>query len=235
MTCVICGQPIEHGRRHGEPPKLAKYCLKCRAERRQCGKAKYAWRPEFDEHLRANYYGGVNRRFRVLNRIVRLTGLPRWYIKRQAARLGLTMRIDRKPWTSAEVDLLERLVGTVSTASIARRLGRPENSVVTKLKRMGTSRRVRNGADRFSTTNRGSVVEPYHLISSAYCDHQRLRGNYTSLRQRLSHRRVRVGSIRLHHAEHLPQANRDDQLVVLVSEEGRLALLVVPAVVKYLC
>ena len=57
---------------------------------------------------------------------------------RRAARLGLTMHIDRNPWTATEVDLLERLVGSVSTARIARRLGRPENSVVTKLKRLGT-------------------------------------------------------------------------------------------------
>jgi len=145
MTCVICGQPIEEGRRHAQPPQLAKYCLKCRAERRRRAKTKYVWRPEYDEHLRAHYYGGLNRRFRVLNRMIRLTGLPRWYIKRRAARLGLTMHIDRKAWTGAEVDLLERLVGNVSTASIAKRLARPENSVVTKLKRMSTSRRVRSG------------------------------------------------------------------------------------------
>jgi len=31
MTCIICGQPIEEGRIHGQPPRLAKYCLKCRA------------------------------------------------------------------------------------------------------------------------------------------------------------------------------------------------------------
>jgi len=145
MTCVICGQPIEEGRRHRQPPQLAKYCLKCRGERRRSAKLKYVWRPEFDEHLKAHYYGGLNRRFRVLNRMIRLTGLPRWYIKRRAARLGLTMHIDRRPWTGAEVDLLERLVGCVSTATIAKRLHRPENSVVTKLKRMSTSRRVRNG------------------------------------------------------------------------------------------
>ena len=77
--------------------------------------------------------------------MVRRTGLPRWYIKRQAGRLGLTMHIDRRPWTAAEKDLLERLVGRVSTATIAKRLCRPENSIVTKLKRMGTSRRVRDG------------------------------------------------------------------------------------------
>jgi len=145
MTCIACGQAIEEGRRYGQPPRVANFCLKCRAERRRCAKVKYGWRPEFDEHLKAHYYGGLNRRFRVLNRMVRLTGVPRWYIKRQAARLGLTMHFDRKPWAATEVDLLERLVGNVSTASIAKRLGRPENSVVTKLKRMGTSRRVREG------------------------------------------------------------------------------------------
>ena len=145
MKCVSCGQPIEEGRRHGLPPRQAKYCLKCRADRRPHARLKYAWRPEYDAFLKAQYFGGVNRRFRVLNRMVRLTGLPRWYIKRQAARLGLTMRIDRKTWTRREMDLLEKLVGRLSSATIAKRLHRPESSIVNKLKRMGTSRRVRDG------------------------------------------------------------------------------------------
>ena len=40
MKCVICGQPIEEGRRQGQPPLLAKYCLKCRAERRRHARVK---------------------------------------------------------------------------------------------------------------------------------------------------------------------------------------------------
>ena len=147
MTCIVCGGPIEEGRRHGQPPSEAKYCLRCRAERLQGRRmiSKYVWPPEFEQLLKAHYYGGRIRRFRVLNRLTRLTGLPRWYIKRQAARLGLTMHLDRTPWTPAEVSLLERLVGCVSTASIARRLHRPENSVIAKLKRLRISRRVREG------------------------------------------------------------------------------------------
>ena len=108
-------------------------------------KLKYIWRPEYDAHLKAHYFGGLNRRFQVLNRMVRLTGLPRWYIKRQAARLGLTMKMDRSPWTQAELKLVEHLVGRMSAATIAKRLYRPESSVVNKLKRLGTSRRVREG------------------------------------------------------------------------------------------
>jgi len=79
MKCVICGQPIEEGRRHGQPPREAKYCLKCRAARRRRTKLRYTWRPEYDAFLKAQYFGGLNRRFRVLNRLVQLTGLPRWY------------------------------------------------------------------------------------------------------------------------------------------------------------
>ncbi len=145
MTCVDCGQLIEEGRKQGRPPQLAKYCLKCRAEGRRRAKVKYTWRSEYDTYLKAHYFGGLNRRFRVLSRMVRLTGLPRWFIKRQAARLGLTMRMDRKTWTRHEMDLLEKLVGRVSSATIAKRLHRPESSIVNKLKRMGTSRRVRCG------------------------------------------------------------------------------------------
>ena len=108
-------------------------------------KSKYAWLTEYDAYLHAHYFGGLNRRFNVLNQMVRMTGAPRWYIKRRAARLGLTMHIDRKPWTRAELALLEGLVGRVSSSTIARRLHRPESSVVNKLKRIGTSRRVRSG------------------------------------------------------------------------------------------
>lgn len=145
MNCAICGQPIEAGLRESVPPIDARYCWKCRADRRGHHKLKYTWRPEFDEILKAQYHGGLNRRFQVLNRMIRMTGLPRWYIKRQAARLGLTMKIDRQPWMPAELALLEKLVGRVSSATIAKRLHRPESSVVNKLKRLGNSRRVRDG------------------------------------------------------------------------------------------
>lgn len=145
MNCVNCGQPIEEGRRKGVPPTEAKYCSKCRADRRRHAKLKYTWRSEFDDILKAQYYGGPNRRFQVLNRLIRMTGLPRWYVKRQAARLGLTMKMDRKPWTPAELNVLDKLVGRVSSTTIAKRLHRPESSVVNKLKRLGTSRRVRDG------------------------------------------------------------------------------------------
>lgn len=83
MTCVVCGRRIEQGQREGQPPCEAKYCLKCRADRRRQATLKYTWRAEYDAYLKAHYFGGLNRRFRVLSRMVRMTGLPRWYIKRR--------------------------------------------------------------------------------------------------------------------------------------------------------
>jgi hypothetical protein len=145
MPSVTCVQPVEEVPLDTPLLSEAKQCSRGYTKRQQTAKPKYTWRPEFDAYLKAQYYGGLNRRFRVLNRMIRLTGLPRWYIKRQAARLGLTMHMDRRPWTRAELDLLEDLVGRVSSAVIAKRLQRPVSSVVNKCKRMRISRRVRDG------------------------------------------------------------------------------------------
>jgi hypothetical protein len=145
MKAVICGEPLEGKQQQAQPSHLAQYSSERRDKCERCSKPKYLWRAEYDAYLKANYFGGLNRRFQVLNRMVRLTGMPRWYIKRQAARLGLTMHMDRRPWTRAEMHLLDKLVGRVTSATIAKRLRQPESSVVNKLKRMGTSRRVRDG------------------------------------------------------------------------------------------
>ena len=143
--CQKCGNPIEAGLCQNQSPSEAKYCLTCRAARRRRANLKHVWRPEYDEYLKKHYFGGLNRRFQVLNRMIRETGLPRWYIKKRAAHLGLTMQQDKRPWTAAEEETIERFVGKVSALTIAKKLKRTEASVVLKIKRMGVSRRVRNG------------------------------------------------------------------------------------------
>src|SRR6266699_6188959 len=145
MAGVVRDQGIGASQQQTEPLRKLPQNLTCEANRPPGTTRRYMWRPEYDAYLKAQYFGSLNRRFRVLNRMIRLTGMPRWYIKRQAARLGLTLHMDRRPWTASEMNLLEKLVGHVSSATIAKRLHRPESSVVNKLKRIGTSRRVRNG------------------------------------------------------------------------------------------
>ncbi len=145
MKTILCGEPLEGRQQQAQPSHLAQSLSGCREKSDRRSKPTYLWRTEYDAYLCTHYFGGLNRRFQVLNQMVRLTGLPRWYIKRQAARLGLTLHMDRRAWTASEMNLLEKLVGRVSSATIAKRLHRPESSVVNKLKRIGTSRRVRNG------------------------------------------------------------------------------------------
>src|SRR5882762_8413317 len=145
MNAVTCDEPLDGRHQETQPSHLAQYSSECREKCERFSRPKYVWRKEYDAYLKAHYFGGLNRRFQVLNQMIRLTGMPRWYIKRQAARLGLTLHMDRRPWTASEMNLLEKLVGHVSSATIAKRLHRPESSVVNKLKRIGTSRRVRNG------------------------------------------------------------------------------------------
>ncbi len=145
MTAVMSGQGIDEAQLQNQLAREPKQCLKCGADHGRSAKPKCTWRPEYDAYLKAQYFGGLNRRFRVLNRMICLTGLPRWYIKRQAARLGLTMHMDRRPWTCAELGVLEDLVGRVSAVTIAKKLHRPVSSVVNTCKRMRISRRVRNG------------------------------------------------------------------------------------------
>jgi hypothetical protein len=145
MAGVVRDQGTDGSQQQTEPLRKPPQNLTWGAKRPPGTTRKYTWRPEYDAYLRAQYFGGLNRRFRVLNRMIRLTGLPRWYIKRQAARLGLTMHMDRKPWTRAELDVLDDLVGRVSAATIAKRLHRPVSSVTNKFKRLQISRRVREG------------------------------------------------------------------------------------------
>ena len=145
MMCILGGNAAEQSQTQDWPDQRVTNRSDRGPEYGHRTRTKHVWKPEYDSHLKAHYFGGLNRRFKVLNQMVRMTGAPRWYIKRQAARLGLTMHMDRKPWTPAELGLLEKLVGRVSSSMIAKRLHRPESSVVNKLKRIGISRRVRGG------------------------------------------------------------------------------------------
>ena len=144
MNCLDCGSTIEEGRKD-RPPIDAKFCLRCRSERRRRTRLKYVWLPQHDAYMRAHYHGGLHQRGRVIKELVRQTGFPRWYIKRQAQHLGLTMHPDRRSWSQDELEVLDRLLGKVSAGTIAKRLKRTETSVVMKIKSLGQSRRLSEG------------------------------------------------------------------------------------------
>ncbi len=144
MTCLQCTGPIEEGLK-GRAPIVARFCVRCRTERRRRHTLKYHWLPQHDAYLRDHYHGGLHQRGRVIREMARQTGFPRWHIKKQARRLGLSMNHDHRTWTERELEVLERFLGKVSAAAIAKRLKRTETSVVMKIKALGHSRTVSDG------------------------------------------------------------------------------------------
>jgi len=86
MNAVICGEPIEGRQQQAQPSHLAQYHSECQNNVRGVPNR--------------STYGGLNATLilehtilgdcivasQVLNQMIRLTGMPRWYIKRQAAR-----------------------------------------------------------------------------------------------------------------------------------------------------
>src|SRR5260370_42269813 len=102
MKAVICGEPLEGKQQQAHPSHLAQYPSESRDKCEWCSKPKYLWRAEDDAYLKANYFGGLNRPFHVLDKMVRLTGLPRWDIKRHGAGLGLTLTLDARASPASE-------------------------------------------------------------------------------------------------------------------------------------
>jgi hypothetical protein len=152
--CEDCKRRFDDGRGPEDPPSRRHFCEECAACHRATGLGrspggipkKYFWKDEHDAYLRAHYHGGLRRRAEVIDQLIRLTGFPRYVIKKRAAFLGLSLHNETKrPWQPREVAVLGRLVGKLAVRTIAKRLKRTEASVALKFKRMKISRRVRNG------------------------------------------------------------------------------------------
>jgi hypothetical protein len=141
-VCRDCGADFKSTSRK-EPAR----CAKCRGQQASAQawttrRKKYDWTPQREAYLRTHYDGKVKRRAEA---IARALGWPTWVIKKHAQQLGLAYPVDRKDYTAAEVALIEEWTGARSSRWIAKRLHRTETSVVLKQKRLGMSRRVRDG------------------------------------------------------------------------------------------
>jgi len=65
-------------------------------------------------------------------------------VKGQVQQMGIAM--DKSPrWNDKEIEILREMITQYSSLTIAKRLNRSVNSIVVKSKRLGISRRVRDG------------------------------------------------------------------------------------------
>lgn len=119
----------------------AHYCPKCRARRTRMGgpKPKYTWTPERDALIRERYFMPGE-----MAKLVAQWGYPIHAIRQRAARLGVG-REKAKPWTPAELALLEERAGIDTPRRLAKRLGRSLRSVMVQSSRLEISLRVREG------------------------------------------------------------------------------------------
>jgi len=66
-------------------------------------------------------------------------------VKSKIATLGICHNTNRKPWTLKEEVLLRDLITSYCPRTVAKKMGRSENSVVVRVKRLHLSRRARDG------------------------------------------------------------------------------------------
>lgn len=136
-TCLDCTDPAA-------PGKYSHFCGPCK-NRRRTKRRKYEPTPQIQDYLRQFYKGSPRQRGRAVRLLARERGLPRWWIIRQAQKLGLGYPMRRKNWNEQEISWLEENVGQLCPERLAVHLGRSLNSVVLKIKRLHLSRRTRRG------------------------------------------------------------------------------------------
>ena len=101
---------------------------------------KHKWTDDERDIVRRDY-DGTNK---TAQRIADNLGVTFNAVKGQAGKMGI--RLPKSPaWTEAEIERLSEMITVYNPSAIAKRLNRSVNAVVVKSKRLGLSRRARDG------------------------------------------------------------------------------------------
>ena len=101
---------------------------------------RHKWTDEERDIVRRDYDGHALSVDRIANKL----GVTFNAVKGQVQNMGIAMDKSRT-WTDKETEILREMISQYSPLTIARKLHRSVNSVVVKSKRLGLSRRVRDG------------------------------------------------------------------------------------------
>lgn len=134
-TCADCGAPLAR--------RYARFCDAHRWRHRGKPRRLLARMPEpaYQAFLREHYTGERGNVKALAERL----GMPRWRVQRDAAVLGLTKPKEGRAWTDEEERFLLQHAGTRHVEWIARRLKRSRDSVISRMKRHGIRRALRDG------------------------------------------------------------------------------------------
>ena len=140
VVCRSCserkGSPADH------------LCHGCRIKMRPSPNKRFFWTTELDQQLRLCYQDAPNKVALTdnLTGLQKRTGFTRVVLLARAAQLGLSAQ--SRAWTQGEIQSLENLAGTLSSAAIARKLGRSYGSIKARCAKQNISRRIREGYSR---------------------------------------------------------------------------------------
>lgn len=138
VRCLVCGRM--------KACAADQLCHSCRISSRPNPRKRFFWTTELDAVLVSAYRRAQNREelSRNLTTLQRRSRFTRVVILTRAVQLGLSFS-RRRPWTPAEIALLESSAGRYSPVSIARKLQRTLGSTKAKMKQMESSLRITEG------------------------------------------------------------------------------------------
>lgn len=103
---------------------------------------KHHWTDEEREIVRRDYKGTNASAEAIAHRLG--NGITKWAVKGQVQMIGLA-KVHRNGWSPEEDERLGQLITRYAPNTVAKMMGRGVNSVVVRAKRLGYSRRVRDG------------------------------------------------------------------------------------------
>lgn len=138
---------------------------------------KHHWLPAELDIVRREYNGTnrMSQKIAVKLSYIANDKITLYAVKGQAAKMGIMQ--DRSPcWAEGEIEILAEMITAHSPITIARRLHRSVNAVVVKSKRLGYSRRVRDGW--FTKKEVCEIMGVDHKKIQKYIDSGDLKASY---------------------------------------------------------
>ena len=140
---------------------------------------KHKWTDDERDIVRREYNGTNVKTQQIADRLTQITGdkITFYAVKGVASKMGIKQ--DKSPdWTERECEILSEMITAYSLMFIAKRLHRSVNAVVVKSKRLGLTRRARDGW--FTEREVCEIMGVDHKKIQGYMDRGNLKASYHS-------------------------------------------------------